>query len=674
MIEAAGALFRFLQLASNMMLIGGCVFLAIAERHCVPSGHTWPTHLKKTLPWLAFMLCVGLVGLLATTTAQATGIPANALNPQAWSDFLEKTRIGFIWTLRAAGALIVLAMSLYVRISTVAQWRYVLCASAASLTLAIGSFASHSAAEEQAMFATLSYTLHLLAASVWFGGLPGVILVAFSADTAATGSTNERTRASEVLNRFSAIALPTMIAIVVSGLVVANRMVDTNYAGLVATTYGWLLIAKLTLLAVILAIASRAKSVWVPALSQSPETAGAVGRKLRKWVTVEFALAILLVMVATLLASAVPAKHDVIDNWPYPFRFSIDATWGDWLVRTLVGIGVLLLILAGSTIVLGRKKHWETSWRVAVPTILGIIGLAATFYPIAVQSYPETYRKTPVPFDAISIANGAELFAANCTSCHGPQAKGNGVLAKTLPKQPVDLLTEPHTAMHTAGDFFHWLTYGRFNGVMPAFGEKFSEEERWDLLNFLHANSRGYQSRIITPRILPEQPFMATPNFSYAAHDGSSGTLKDFRGKQNVLLVLFSWPESRVRLEQLRAASATITAKNTAILAVPMTDLPPNELAVIVRDMPFPVVIQGAREISSSYTLFRRTLSIPDLFGEGTRPKHMEFLLDRFGYLRARWIPNGDGAGWTDMALLTEQITLLNQEPEILPPPGDHVH
>jgi putative copper resistance protein D len=657
-----------------MLLIGGCVFLAIAEQKHSASGHGWPTRLKQIFPWLAGMLLLGLFGLLATTTAQATGAPENVWNPQAWLDFLQKTRIGLIWILRAASALIVLGIVLYVRISPPSPWRYVLCASAAALPLALGSLASHSAAEEQAALATFTYALHLIAASIWFGGLPGFILVAVSSTTAPSGSAEERTRAGAVLNRFSKIALPTMIAIVVSGLLVAYRMIDPNYAGMVATTYGWLLITKLTLLAIILSIASRAKSVWVPALSQSPETAVKGGHKLRKWVTVEFALAILLVIVATLLANAVPAKHDVIDNWPYPFRFSIDATWGDWLVRTIVGIGLVLLILAGTTLSLGRKKQWPVLWRIAVPAVLGSLGLAGTFYPIAVQSYPETYRKTPVPFDAISIANGAELFTANCIPCHGPQAKGNGVLAKTLPKQPVDLLTEPHTAMHTAGDFFHWLTYGRFNGIMPAFGEKFSEEERWDLLNFLHANSRGYQSRIITPRILPEQPFMATPNFSYTAHDGSSGTLKDFRGKQGVLLVLFSWPESRVRIDQLRAAAISIITKNTAILAVPMTDLAPDELAAIVRDMPFPVVTQGAHEISRSYALFRRTLSIPDLFGEGTSPKHMEFLIDRFGYLRARWIPNGDGPGWTDIILLTQQITHLNKEGEILPPPGDHVH
>ncbi len=671
MIEAVAALFRCLQLASNMLLIGGCVFLAIAEQKSVTSGQMWPTRLKNAFLWLALLLLVGLFGLLATTTAQATGVSENAWNPQAWLDFVQKTRIGFIWTVRAAGALAVLAIVLFIRTSPTAPWPYVLCASTAGLTLALGALASHSAAEEQAVMATMTYALHLIVASVWFGGLPGVILVS---GTTTTGSTEDRSRAGEMLSRFSALALPAMIIIVVSGVIVANRMIDTNYAGLFATTYGWLLITKLTLLAVILLIASRAKSVWVPALRQSSEIAAAGAEKLRTWVRIEFVLALLLVIVATLLANAVPAKHDVIDHWPYPFRFSIDATWGDWLVRAIVLTGLVLLILAGATIVLSRKKRWATSWRIAVPAVLGTLGLGATLYPISVQSYPETYRKTPVPFDAISIANGVELFAANCVPCHGPQAKGNGVLAKTLPKQPVDLLTEPHTAMHTAGDFFHWLTYGRFNGIMPAFGDKFSEEERWDLLNFLHANSRGYQSRIITPRILPEQPFLATPNFSYTAHDGSSGTLKDFRGKQGILLVFFSWPESRGRLDQLRTAASTITGMNTAILAVPMADLPPDELPGLVRDMPFSVVTQGWREISSSYALFRRTLSIPDLFGEGTKPKHMEFLIDRFGYLRARWIPNGDGPGWTDLALLTQQITQLNQEREILPPPGDHVH
>jgi putative copper resistance protein D len=72
--------------------------------------------------------------------------------------------------------------------------------------------------------------------------------------------------------------------------------------------------------------------------------------------------------------------------------------------------------------------------------------------------------------------------------------------------------------------------------------------------------------------------------------------------------------------------------------------------------------------------LFRRTLSNPDLAGEGTSPKHMEFLIDRYGYLRARWIPAVDGTGWTDIGELMRQIDQLNREKEIRPPPDDHVH
>ena len=673
MIEVIGALFRWLQLTSNMILIGGFVFLAIAARERIVFDNSWLARLERLLPWPSVTLLLGLLGLLATTTAAATGVSENAWRPGAWLEFLQKTRIGFIWTVRAACALLVFGIVLYVRTSPRARWRYVLCAAVAALTLTAGSFASHSAAEEQSVTAILPYALHLVLASAWFGALPGVLAVLFA--TTQKRSPEEADRPGvQTLKRFSAMALPVMIAVFVTGIIVADRMVGTSYAALFATKYGWLLNTKLALLAVILSIAARAHFVWLPSLGQNWGVAAAGARGLRKWLTVEFGLASVLVLVATLLANAVPAKHDAIENWPYPFRFSIDATWGYWSVMISVWVGIALLVLAGGAVTLGRTKRWETKWRIAIPAALAVCALAVALPPLAVQSYPETYRKTPVPFDAISITNGLSLFASNCVACHGPQAKGNGVLAKTLPRQPVDLLTEPHTAMHTAGDFFHWLTYGRFDGIMPAFGDKLSEEDRWDVLNFLHANSRGYQARLISPRVVPDQPYMAPQNFSYSAHDGLSGTLKDFRRQKAVLLVLFSWPESRARLDQLRSAYATLSGGNTVVLAVPVTNPNQQDMATITADMPFPVVTQGATEIVRSYALFRRTLANPDLFGEGTLPKHIEFLFDRYGYLRARWIPEGDGTGWTDIGLLMQQIDQLNREREILPPPDDHVH
>jgi putative copper resistance protein D len=167
---------------------------------------------------------------------------------------------------------------------------------------------------------------------------------------------------------------------------------------------------------------------------------------------------------------------------------------------------------------------------------------------------------------------------------------------------------------------------------------------------------------------------MAPQNFSYSISDGTNGTLKDFRREKAVLLVLFSWPDSRTRLDQLRLAYAAFNGSNTVVMAVPINDPDPQDMATITEDMPFPVVTQGAPEIVRSYALFRRTLSNPDLTGEGALPKHMEFLIDRYGYLRARWIPATDGTGWTDIGELMRQIDQLNREKEIRLPPDDHVH
>ena len=172
MMEVIAALIRWLALASNMILVGGCVFLAIAGREKTAFDNPWFARLERALPWLAVTLLLGLLGLLATTTAQVTGVAENAWRPGAWLELLQKTRIGFIWTARATLALILFGVTLYVRFSPRARWHYVLCAAVAALTLAVKSFTSHSAAEEQSVTAVLPHALHIVLASVWFGGLP----------------------------------------------------------------------------------------------------------------------------------------------------------------------------------------------------------------------------------------------------------------------------------------------------------------------------------------------------------------------------------------------------------------------------------------------------------------------------------------------------------------------
>lgn len=79
-----------------------------------------------------------------------------------------------------------------------------------------------------------------------------------------------------------------------------------------------------------------------------------------------------------------------------------------------------------------------------------------------------------------------------------------------------------------------------------------------------------------------------------------------------------------------------------------------------------------------AYLLFRRTLADPGRSVLGEQPPHMEFLIDRFGYARARWLPDSAGSmqvgDWRDMKFLLGQIELLAGEPRLLSPPDDHVH
>ena len=402
MIEVIATLLRWLQLASNMILVGGCVFLAIAGSYHSP----WVTRLERSLPWLCLILLIGLLGILATTTAQATGISENAWRPEAWLALMQNTRMGHIWIGRAICALIVTAIALYLRHSERARWKYVLCATVAAVTLAVGSLASHSAAEELSVLSILPYALHIILASVWFGALPAFLVVCYACTEPASSNLSlsnpgspgkqpamragiqteaiQRIHAlfqsreeavmadAQALKRFSAMALPVMLAVIATGIIITDRMVDTSYGALVATSYGWLLNAKIALLVIVLIIAARARSTWLPLLAQRGDSgsAQAGGQRLRKWVSFEFVLALGIVLLATIVANTVPAKHAIIQNWPYSFRFSLAATWGDQMVMLRVWSGVALLLLAGVTFTLGSTKKWNSKRRLGISALL----------------------------------------------------------------------------------------------------------------------------------------------------------------------------------------------------------------------------------------------------------------------------------------------------------------
>src|SRR5439155_27334577 len=105
----------------------------------------------------------------------------------------------------------------------------------------------------------------------------------------------------------------------------------------------------------------------------------------------------------------------------------------------------------------------------------------------------------------------------------------------------------------------------------------------------------------------PVRPHLTAPDFTFATGPAQA-SLKDYRGRQPVLLLLFTLPSSRARLAQLSQASNDLRSLNAAVIAVPM-DGEEKILSRIGVSPPilFPVATDGAADIVSTYALFRRT-------------------------------------------------------------------
>jgi mono/diheme cytochrome c family protein len=92
-------------------------------------------------------------------------------------------------------------------------------------------------------------------------------------------------------------------------------------------------------------------------------------------------------------------------------------------------------------------------------------------------------RLNPVPPDQGSIERGKILFQDKCSVCHGPGGKGDGPAAAGLkPKLPDLVKMSGH---HPDGDIAWKIANGR--GSMPAWKDALSENDIWDLTNFIQS-------------------------------------------------------------------------------------------------------------------------------------------------------------------------------------------
>jgi len=668
MSELAG-LVRFVHLTAAIVLAGGFGFRMFVARPAFASAKDSSATLERFIQRSQlrnFRWCVVVlfVTLLLSLWLQAANVGGSSFPTfSSLFNLMTETQFGRVWLIRMA---LLIVIAVLVKQSTLKQaptsFLVLNFTLSAALLLAL-AFAGHAAAADgiDLLLQVSADALHLLASGAWLGGL--LPLVSLLRACNRNDDAGNLAVAREATRRFSNLALASVIVLICTGLYNAWNLVG-GFASLFGTAYGKLLLAKLGLLLPLLAIGAvnlfRLKPTLVASSDRAGETSGAL-RSLSRNVIIEVLLGLAILLIVGHMGVTPPARH-VQPDWPFSFRW-------DWTVlekapkafaeaqRGTIWLAIGVVALIGG--IFQRRRR-------LLATMIGIGAIAYAIHvvhqAVMIDAYPDTYKRPAVAYQAISVANGAALYHdSGCSTCHGASGHGDGVVAAELNPPPPDL-TGRHANAHTAGDLYWWLSYGvKPTSAMPGFSQSLSDEERWDLINYLRALSSGERARNLAS-VIDDDAWLVAPDFNYTNGTGESRTLKDHRGNKVVLLVL---EKDHERLKQLNAATTGLQSAGVELIVVPQAIG-----SAASRNLPGFAVSEGIDEIATTYKLFARSFADEK---SATEKPHVEYLIDKQGYIRARWLA-AENQGWRNLAALKQQIDLLSKEKPRAPAPDDHVH
>ena len=150
------------------------------------------------------------------------------------------------------------------------------------------------------------------------------------------------------------------------------------------------------------------------------------------------------------------------------------------------GVGALWAFVVGGLAWIHRPRIRRT-WGprggdgAFVAGVLGLIVAVVLLTGLHVE--PGRTLANPVERSAQSVERGSVLFASHCASCHGETGAGDGPLADSLPAPPANFTV--HVPFHPDGVLYAWISEGIRGTGMPAWSPQLSDQERWDLVNFL---------------------------------------------------------------------------------------------------------------------------------------------------------------------------------------------
>ncbi len=110
---------------------------------------------------------------------------------------------------------------------------------------------------------------------------------------------------------------------------------------------------------------------------------------------------------------------------------------------------------------------------------------------------PPNYASTdnPVPLTLEALDTGKHIFIRECWICHGDAGTGKGVYREGLLPQPPDFSDHASYAQDVPLDYFWRISEGLPWSAMTVWKERYTAEERWDLVHYIMVNFTQTETR-----------------------------------------------------------------------------------------------------------------------------------------------------------------------------------
>lgn len=305
------------------------MWLFVIRPSLAPAWHHARTATSRIRRYTSVAIIVALLGDLSALAVQAASLTEGSLIERVRST-LGDTRYGELWYLRIA-----LLLALGITLQWAAWWwpRRRPFATTIALVLSLAavtpfSYTAHaSALEEGRGPAILADVLHILAASLWTGGILALVLVIGPLSVGLDAALRRRVL-SRLLPRFSTVALIAWSTLALTGLYAAWLHVG-SFDALLHTGYGKALLVKLALLVPILLLAAFNLLIVTSrlyALAGAPERARAWTKRFRYAVAAEALLAVCVLAAVGALTAQSPAREATASS---PADVEINLTGGE---------------------------------------------------------------------------------------------------------------------------------------------------------------------------------------------------------------------------------------------------------------------------------------------------------------------------------------------------------